>query len=99
MAFMADPRSDPERIDSDPFEGTPFRMIQPLSSGGMGEVFAVEHRELGRKFAAKVLAAGLSREPQVMDRVRLEAQALGSLHHPHIVSIVGFAETRDGRPC
>lgn len=98
MAFMADPRTDPETLERDPFEGTPFRMVQRLSSGGMGDVFVVQHRELGRKFAAKVLAAGLSREPQVMDRLRLEAQALGSLHHPNIVSIVGFAQTRDARP-
>ena len=95
---MADPRTDLETLEGDPFDGTPFQMVHRLSSGGMGEVFVVEHRELGRKFAAKVLAARLSREPQVMDRVRLEAQALGSLDHPNIVSIVGFAETRDGRP-
>jgi serine/threonine-protein kinase len=34
----------------------------------------------------------------VVDRLRLEAQALGRLRHPNIVSVFGAGVTRDGRP-
>jgi eukaryotic-like serine/threonine-protein kinase len=83
---------------SDPFEGTQYKAIERIDAGGMGEVFLVEHRHLRRTFVAKALHTPLSRHPQVVDRVRLEAQALGRLNHPNIVSISGFGMTTDGRP-
>lgn len=83
---------------ADPFEGTPYRTLDLIGHGGMGTVFKVEHRELGAKFAAKLLHAWLAQHPQVVDRVRLEAQTLGRLAHPNIVSITTFAQTTDGRP-
>ncbi len=83
---------------SDPFEGTPYRALERLAAGGMGEVFVVQHRQLGRTFVAKALHTPLSRHPQVVDRMRLEAQSLGRLNHPNIVSVSGFGLTKDGRP-
>jgi serine/threonine protein kinase len=64
----------------------------------MGEVFVVEHRELGREFVAKVMHAFLLADPRLIDRFRIEAQSLGRLNHPHIVSVVGFGTTADRRP-
>jgi serine/threonine-protein kinase len=64
----------------------------------MGELFVVEHRELGRTFVAKVLQNEFRDDPTLMDRFRLEAQALGRLEHPHIVSVVNLGTTVDGRP-
>jgi eukaryotic-like serine/threonine-protein kinase len=83
---------------NDPFEGTAYRLLEPLDAGGMGEVFLVEHRQLARPFVAKVLHAHLAAHPQVVDRLRLEAQTLGRINHPNIVSISGFGTTSDGRP-
>jgi eukaryotic-like serine/threonine-protein kinase len=82
----------------DPFAGTQYRALERIDAGGMGEVFLVEHRHLRRTFVAKALHTPLARHPQVVDRVRLEAQALGRLNHPNIVSISGFGMTTDGRP-
>jgi eukaryotic-like serine/threonine-protein kinase len=82
----------------EPFEGTQYRALERLDAGGMGEVFLVEHRHLKRTFVAKALHTPLSRHPQVVDRMRLEAQALGRLNHPNIVSITGFGMTNDARP-
>jgi len=64
----------------------------------MGEVFLVEHAALGKAFAAKVLRADRRRSAQLLDRLRLEAHALGRLRHPHIVSVTDFGTTADGRP-
>jgi serine/threonine-protein kinase len=64
----------------------------------MGELWLVEHVEIGRKFVAKVLRPELARHRQAVDRMRLEAQALGRLSHPNIVSVMNFGTTADGRP-
>lgn len=84
--------------ETDPFEGTAYRFKERIAAGGMGEVFLVEHRNLGRDWIAKVLHASLATDAQIVDRFRLEAQTLGRLNHPHIVSAVGYSKTRDGRP-
>lgn len=82
----------------DPFEGTPYRALMPLGAGGMGAVFLVEHAQLGRECVAKLLHARLAGDARLVDRMRVEAQSLGRLNHPHIVQITGFGKTRDARP-
>lgn len=64
----------------------------------MGDVFLVEHTALGKEFAAKVLRADRTRSEQLLDRLRLEAHALGRLQHAHIVSVTDFGMTADARP-
>jgi len=80
------------------FYGTPYRLIRPLGEGGMGAVFLVEHVELGRECVAKVLHARFAGDAHLIDRMRIEAQSLGRLHHPNVVQITGFGTTHDGRP-
>jgi eukaryotic-like serine/threonine-protein kinase len=83
---------------TDPLEGTPYRAVRRLGKGGMGEVWLAEHRQLGRECVAKIMHPHLAKDPDLVDRVRLEAQALGRLRHPHIVSVLGVGGTRDARP-
>jgi serine/threonine protein kinase len=64
----------------------------------MGLVCLVEHRELGRECVAKLVHERLTGEPQWLERIRIEAESLGSLNHPHIVSVNNFGTTEDGRP-
>ncbi len=61
-------------------------------------MFVVEHRELGRDFVAKVLHAEFASDPRIVDRMRVERQALGRLNHPNVVSVVDSATLKDGRP-
>ena len=56
----------------------------------MGELIVAEHLELGRSFVVKLLHERLAGDPQLVDRVRVEAQSLGRLNHPNVVSVVGF---------
>ena len=89
----------PEAIYGDLFEGTPYRVIRRLGAGGMGEVFLVEHRELGRELVLKALHPRYSKDPRFLQRLRIEAQVLGLLKHGNIVAIVGVDQLRDGRSC
>lgn len=101
MLPMVLPDSSPARDEipeQDPFEGTPYRVRDRIALGGMGAVYLVEHRKLGRELVAKILHDGLAADHRLVDRMRLEAQALGRLRHPHVVSVVGFDATSDGRP-
>jgi len=82
----------------DALAGTSYRILRQLGEGGMGEVYAVEHLVLGKEVVAKILRLELSRDPAVVDRMRVEAQALGALSHPNIVSVTDFGRTADGRP-
>jgi serine/threonine protein kinase len=88
----------PPTSQSDPFEGTQYRVLEALEGGGMAEVFLVEHRHLERRFVAKVLRPALALMPQMVDRMRLEAQTLGRISHANIVAITNFGLTSDGRP-
>jgi serine/threonine protein kinase len=64
----------------------------------MGELIVAEHLELGRQFVVKLLHQRFAGDPQLIDRVRIEAQSLGRLSHPNVVSVVGFGYAADGRP-
>ena len=78
---------------------TGYRAICRLSKGSMGEVYVVEHRLMGRKFALKLLRPHLLADPQFADRLRVEAQAAARLDHPNIVEMVDLWLSRDGYPC
>ncbi|HKY35335.1 MAG TPA: serine/threonine-protein kinase [Polyangiaceae bacterium] len=100
MEGNATPNVIPKATPSpeDLFTGTAYRTISRIGAGGMGEVFLVEHRELGRDVVAKVLHAELASDPRTVDRMRVERESLGRLNHPHIVSVVDSASLKDGRP-
>lgn len=82
----------------DPFLGTSYQTLRPLKGSRTAEVFLVEHRRTGRICVAKLLANHLAADTRAVDRVRLEAQTLGRLDHPHVVSILGAGQVEDGRP-
>ncbi len=68
-----------------------------IGQGGMGEVFLVEDRDLGRQVAMKVL-----RRDRIMDehaRVHFvaEAQATSQLEHPGVPPVHDLGVTADGR--
>jgi serine/threonine protein kinase len=69
-----------------------------LGEGGMGTVYEVRHKALGRAFAMKLLRRDVAREPDLAARFIHEAKATGSLRHPHIVSITDFGQLADTTP-
>jgi len=64
-----------------------YRIEAALGAGGMGEVYRARDQRLGRTVALKVLAAHLSRSPDLRERLEREARILSSLNHPHICTL------------
>ncbi len=86
----------------DPLVGTlidgRYEVRGRLGEGGMGTVYEVRHKALGRAFAMKVLRRDVARESDLSARFIHEAKATAALRHPHIVSITDFGQLADGTP-
>nr|WP_304984905.1 MULTISPECIES: serine/threonine-protein kinase [unclassified Corallococcus] len=72
-----------------------FRVLGPLGSGGMGEVYLGEQVSLGRKVAIKVLHHDLHAQPGMAERFKREARLLSAVEHPSVVRIVDFGQSGD----
>lgn len=65
--------------------------------GGLGDVYRAADQDLSREVAVKLLRADRQGTSNREDFAR-EAQIIGRMNHPGIVSIHGLGETIDGRP-
>ncbi len=84
--------------ETDPLAGTAYRTVRRIGAGAMGQVFEAEHRGLRRRVAVKLLGPDLAGDPVFVDRLRLEAQALAAVRHPHVVTVHDHALTPAGVP-
>lgn len=64
-----------------------YRIVRALGSGGMGEVYLVEHPRLPRREALKILSAAVSSDPSFQARFVQEADLAAGLAHPNIVRV------------
>jgi serine/threonine-protein kinase len=78
-----------------------YQLIEPLGSGGMGEVWRAKHRLLARDAAIKLIrpeVLGVRNEAEVrlaMRRFEREAQATAQLSSPHSIQLFDFGVTQD----
>ncbi len=70
----------------------PYRILDHLGSGGMGEVYRAQDPKLERVVAIKVLHPALVHDQKAMARFRREAKAVASLSHPNILDIHDLGE-------
>ena len=78
--------------------GTPFVVVRLIGHGGMGEVYEVEHIELGRRVALKALHPRHADRPDLAARLRDEARLSAKLRHPNLVDVFDLGVTADARP-
>jgi eukaryotic-like serine/threonine-protein kinase len=65
----------------------PYRVLDKLGEGGMGEVYRAHDTRLDRDVAIKVLPATFAGDPERRARFEREARAVAALSHPNIVAI------------
>lgn len=69
-----------------------YKILKPLSTGGMGTVYLTEDTSLRRKVAVKVLTPEWAEDPERFRRFQREARVLTTLNHPNIVTIYSVEE-------
>ncbi|HLJ26856.1 MAG TPA: protein kinase [Candidatus Angelobacter sp.] len=72
-----------------------YEIIRQLGRGGMGEVYLARDSGLGRKVALKILPRSLADNPELIERLRREAQTASALNHPNILTIFEFGQQGD----
>jgi serine/threonine protein kinase/Tol biopolymer transport system component len=75
----------------------PYKIISPLASGGMGEVYLAQDTRLGRKIALKLLPPDFAKDQHRVRRFAQEARAASALNHPNVCVIHEVGKTSDGR--
>ncbi len=74
-----------------------YRVEALVGEGGMGAVYAATHVHLKKRFALKVLAESAAVDRRAIERFLQEAQAASGIDNPHIIDVINFDRTADGR--
>jgi hypothetical protein len=86
------PDRDLQPIRYNPESIGPYRVLQPIGSGGFGSVFLAQRGEGDKPVAVKVLT---KQTPAGKGTIEREINLLSELDHPTIVDVHEFGETED----
>jgi serine/threonine protein kinase len=76
----------------------PYKLLEQIGEGGMGQVFMAEQTApVRRKVALKIIKPGMDSK-QVIARFEAERQALAMMDHPNIARVLDAGATESGRP-
>jgi len=68
----------------------PYKIIDKIGEGGMGQVFRARDTRLNRDVALKILPELFATDPERLARFTREAHVLASLNHPNIAGLHGI---------
>jgi eukaryotic-like serine/threonine-protein kinase len=72
-----------------------YEVLEPLGSGGMGEVYRARDSRLERDVAIKILPQHLAADPEMRGRFEREMRAVAALTHPGIMSVFELGKVGD----
>src|SRR3974377_1179150 len=67
-----------------------YRLVRELGVGAMGSVYEGGDVMVERSLAIKVVRWGIARQPDLIERFRVEAVTLAKLNHPNIATLYAF---------
>ncbi|MDQ4000982.1 MAG: Stk1 family PASTA domain-containing Ser/Thr kinase [Actinomycetota bacterium] len=73
-----------------------YRIVRPLGSGGMADVYLAHDDVLDRDVALKIMSGRYSADDEFVERFRREAQSAAALSHSNIISIYDRGTSEDG---
>ncbi len=74
-----------------------YRVLGPLGSGGMADVYLADDAHLGRRVAVKVMHERFAQDPQFVSRFEREASAAAGLQHKNVVGVYDRGSYGDTR--
>ena len=76
----------PSQLLADSLLAGRYRLVRPVSRGGMAQVWEANDDVLARAVAVKILHPHLAADPTFLERFRREAVSAARLHSSHIVA-------------
>jgi len=73
-----------------------YRVVAPIGRGAMGTVYRVEHTQISKVMAIKLLHRELQEDPENVARFHREAESASRLNHPNTVHVFDFGRTKSG---
>ncbi len=73
-----------------------YRVVAPIGRGAMGTVYRVEHTQISKVMAIKLLHRELQEDPENVARFHREAESASRLNHPNTVHVFDFGRTESG---
>jgi eukaryotic-like serine/threonine-protein kinase len=74
-----------------------YEILSILGRGGMGVVYRAQDPKIGRQVAIKTVTEGLTNDAGMLQRFYREAEKMGKLKHPNIITVYDLGE-QDGFP-
>jgi serine/threonine protein kinase len=76
----------------------PYRLVELLGHGGMGDVYLAEREDFVKKVALKLIKRGLDLDEALVRRFHSERQILARLDHPYVARLLDGGTTEDALP-